>query len=191
MRNDGSSVDEAVEHMVNLRPLRWPDDRDPLCALDTSFITDRVYQVAASDLSFRLQDIPIAPPLHKAYRLADHVDAFPTFDYVVIAEMEETLVGVAALKLETWNGRAVLWHLYIAPAYRGRGVGRSLIENVMRAARERQARCLWLETQNVNYGAIQFYRRLGFQCCGLDLSLYDPDGPAANEIALFFVRQLV
>jgi ribosomal protein S18 acetylase RimI-like enzyme len=49
---------------------------------------------------------------------------------------------------------------------------------------------VWLETQNTNYGAIQFYRRVGFQCCGLDLSLYDTDGPAAGEIALFFVRYL-
>lgn len=122
--------------MVHLRALRWPDDRALICALDTSFTTDRVYQVVASDLSFRLQDTSIVPPLHKAYGLADHVDAFPTFDHVVVAEIETTLVGVAALKLEMWNRRAVLWHLYIASPYRGRGVGRALIDNVVWAAKQ-------------------------------------------------------
>ena len=177
--------------MINLRPLRWPDDRAALGALDTSFTTDRVHQVVASDLSFQLQAVAIAPPLHEAYGLAEHVDAFPMFDHIVVAEVETTLVGVAALKLETWNRRAVLWHLYIAPPYCRRGGGHALIDDVVRAAQERQARCLWLETQNVNYGAIQFYRRLGFHCCGLDVSLYDPTGPVAGEIALFFVRHLV
>lgn len=38
------------------------------------------------------------------------------------------------------------------------------------------ARCLWLETQNVNYPAVQFYLRLGFELCGLDQTLYAP-GP--------------
>ena len=177
--------------MVKLRPLRWPDDRAALCALDTSFTTDRVYQAVVSGLSVRLEDTAIAPPLHKAYELADDVDGFPMFDHVVVAEIEETLVGVAALKLELWNRRAVLGHLYIAPPYRVRGAGRALIDDVVRAARERQARCLWLETQNVNYGAIQFYQRVGFRFCGLDTTLYDPQGSAGSEIALFFARQLV
>ena len=53
------------------------------------------------------------------------------------------------------------------------------------------ARCLWLETQNTNYPAIQFYQHVGFRLCGLDESLYDPAGPGRNEIALFFVRELI
>ena len=64
-----------------------------------------------------------------------------------------------------------------------------LNENVT-FARSAGARCLWVETQNVNYPAIQFYRQVGFQLCGLDESLYDPEGPGRNEIALFFAREL-
>jgi ribosomal protein S18 acetylase RimI-like enzyme len=64
------------------------------------------------------------------------------------------------------------------------------MEAVVQAAQAWQARCVWLETQNVNYGAIQFYGRLGFVWCGLDLALYDPYGPAAGETALFFARTL-
>jgi ribosomal protein S18 acetylase RimI-like enzyme len=95
-----------------------------------------------------------------------------------------------ALKFETWNRRAVVWHFYIAPAYRGRGVGRALVEAAAAEAQNRNARCLWLETQNINYGAIQFYEHVGFRWCGLDMSLYDPQRVATEEIALFFVRWL-
>lgn len=177
--------------MVSLRILRWPDDREPLRALDTSFTTDRIYQVVATDLSFVLRETPIAPALHKDYHFVEHLESLPSFDYVVVAEVDGALAGMAALKVEAWNRRAVLWHIYIGQAYRREGIGRALVDDVMRAARERQARCLWLETQNVNYDAIQFYRRVGFRCCGLDMTLYDSDGPDAAETALFFVHPLV
>jgi len=176
--------------MINLRPMQWPGDREGLRSLDTSFTTDRIYRVDATERSFRLEEIAITPALQKDYRFADHVDSLPALDYVVVAEAATALAGVAALSFEAWNGRAVLMHCYIAPAYRGQGIGRALIEHVVQAARERDARCVWLETQNTNYGAIQFYQRVGFAYCGLDLALYDSRGPAAGETALFFVRYL-
>jgi ribosomal protein S18 acetylase RimI-like enzyme len=176
--------------MINLRLLRWPDDRERLRSLDTSFTTDRIYRVEAIGLSFRLEEIPIIPARQKDYRFADHVDGLPTFDYVVVAEVAADMAGMAAMTFETWNRRAVLGHCYIAPTYRGQGIGRALIDNVVQAAQQHHARCLWLETQNINYGAIQFYQRVGFTCCGLDLALYDSRGPANGETALFFVRYL-
>jgi ribosomal protein S18 acetylase RimI-like enzyme len=122
-------------------------------------------------------------------RLDTHIDTLHTLDHVVIAEIDAGLVGVAALSFEQWNHRAALWHFYVASTYRGQGVGRALMDDVVRVAQKHQARCLWLETQNINYGAIQFYRRMGFHCCGLDQSLYDPEGVTAGETALFFLRQ--
>jgi ribosomal protein S18 acetylase RimI-like enzyme len=73
------------------------------------------------------------------------------------------------------------------------GVGTALLAALDRRARAGGARCLWLETQNINYPAIQFYRRSGFRLCGLDDTLYDPEldpttGP--DEVALFFTRPL-
>lgn len=176
--------------MVTLRSLDWPADRPALLALDTSFRTERVYQVVCRERSFVLSPVPVSPPLDKDYRFADDVDSLPGFDQVIVAERAATIVGIAALKVESWNRRAVLWHLYVAPAQRGQGVGRALIDGVVQVARLHQARCIWLETQNTNYAAIQFYERVGFQWCGLDTSLYDPHSQAAHEIALFFVYQL-
>lgn len=176
--------------MLKLRSLDWPADRPALVALDTSFRTDRVYEVIRHARSFALRPVPVSPPLHKDYRFADDVDSLPGFDQVLVAERDAAVVGIAALKMESWNRRAVLWHLYVAPAERGRGVGRTLIDGVIVVARQHQARCIWLETQTINYDAIQFYQRVGFAWCGLDTSLYDPRSQATHEIALFFVYQL-
>jgi ribosomal protein S18 acetylase RimI-like enzyme len=51
-------------------------------------------------------------------------------------------------------------------------------------------RCVWLETSTLAYPAIQFYRRRGFELCGLDTSLYDSADPSAGETALYFARSL-
>jgi len=176
--------------MLTLRSLRWPDDREALLALDTSFTTERVYRVVATAVAFVIHDNAITPPLYKVYDLTAEVDRFPNLDHVLIAEIDAQLAGVAALSYEAANRRAILWHLYVGPAYRRQGIGRALIDAMVARAQQYQARCLWLETQDVNYGAIQFYQRVGFQCCGLDLSLDDREGSATEETAVFFMRTL-
>jgi ribosomal protein S18 acetylase RimI-like enzyme len=73
------------------------------------------------------------------------------------------------------------------------GAGRALLRALDERARSEQSlRCLWVETQNVSYPAIQFYRRLGFRLCGLDVTLYRPDDPLLlpGEVALFFACDL-
>jgi len=42
----------------------------------------------------------------------------------------------------------------------------------------------------VAYPAIQFYRRMGFELCGLDVTLYDPASIVAGETALYFSKSL-
>ncbi len=181
---------DTEKHMLTLRSLRWPDDREALLALDTSFTTERVYRVVATAVAFVIHDNAITPPLYKVYDLTAEVDRFPNLDHVLIAEIDAQLAGVAALSYEAANRRAILWHLYVGPAYRRQGIGRALIDAMVARAQQYQARCLWLETQDVNYGAIQFYQRVGFQCCGLDLSLDDREGSATEETAVFFMRTL-
>jgi GNAT superfamily N-acetyltransferase len=176
--------------MLTLRGLRWPDDRDALLTLDISFTTERVYRVVATTTAFEFHDTAITPPLHKVYDLTAEIDRFPDLDHVLIAEIDAQLAGVAALSYEEENRRAILWHLYVGAAYRGQGIGRALIDAMIARAKDYNARCLWLETQDVNYGAIQFYQRVGFQWCGLDLSLDERDGSATQETAVFFMHTL-
>jgi len=112
---------------------------------------------------------------------------------LLVACIGPEMTGFGELQFESWNGRARIEHLYVSGRFRGAGVGRALIEALgARARREASARCLWLETQNVNYPAVQFYRRMGFRLCGLDETLYRPGDPhlLPGEVALYFARDL-
>jgi len=178
--------------VLHIRSARWPQDEAALSALDTSFVTDSVYRLAQDALAFCLVEEVIAPPLCKQYPFdPSDAEARAEWDHAVIAEDMGRLVGFAAAQYVVWNRRAVIWHLYVAPDYRGRGVGTQLLDSLDGFARGVGARCLWLETQNVNVPAIGFYLSRGFTLCGFDASLYDPDGPAHGETALFMTRPVL
>ena len=176
--------------MISLRPLVWPDDRASLLALDTSYTTEQIFRLERSESGFELTEVPVSPPVGKSYSLEAEIDAFPGYDWVQIADGGGIVAGVAAMRMESWNRRAVLQHLYVAPESRGIGVGHTLLTAAIAAASGRDARCLWVETQAANYRAIQFYRRSGFSWCGLDTSLYDPRDVDVGEVALFFSRDI-
>jgi ribosomal protein S18 acetylase RimI-like enzyme len=134
----------------------------------------------------------VDPPFHKDYGpIADQLEEIRAMDCALIAQNDGGVVGFAAATYEAWNHRVNLWHLYVAPGHRRTGVATALIHHVEAFARSVGARCLRPETQNTNYPAIRFYRRMGFRLCGLDESLYDPEETVRDEIALFLVREVV
>ena len=112
-------------------------------------------------------------------------DELATSTEAIVALREGTLVGVAALEYVAWNRRGVVSHLYVDRATRQQGIGRRLLRELHARANALHARCLWVETQNVNAPAIRFYESCGFVFCGLDTSLYDPED-LGGETALFF-----
>jgi ribosomal protein S18 acetylase RimI-like enzyme len=169
-----------------LRALCWPEDRKSLLALDTSFSTDRIYRLEERHRSFTLEEVPVAPALHKSYSIDTELETLNTLDWVQVASDDETVVGLVAMKLQHWNKRADLCHLYIAPAARRQGVGRAMIEAAVLEAKRRDMRCLWVETQTINYGAVRFYESTSFRLCRFDTSLYDPSKVFDGEIPLFF-----
>lgn len=176
--------------MVTIRPYAPIEDRERVANLDTAFTTDRIYRLKKAQLSFSLEAETISPPLHKDYHLADDMDDLSDCPYVVVAEHDGGIVGLAAVKHEAWNNRAVIWHLYVDPVSRGLGIGRALVDACEAYARSGKMRCLWLETQTINYPAIQFYQRIGFSLCGFDSELYEPSAVGKDEIALFFSRPI-
>jgi ribosomal protein S18 acetylase RimI-like enzyme len=174
---------------IEIRALRWPEDAAALAALDTSLVTDRIYELVADERSFTLREVPVDPPLHKRFPLDDLAGDVGRAERSFVAEIGGTVAGFASLRCEAWNRRAILTHLYVDRPRRQSGIGRRLLQAVAAVARERGARELWLETQNVNFPAIAFYRRAGFELCGLDRTLYDP-AVAPGEVALYFARTL-
>jgi ribosomal protein S18 acetylase RimI-like enzyme len=174
--------------MLTYRPVRLPEDIPALMRLDTSFTTDRIYQVKSEGLAFRLIEQMLDQPLVKDFPLEGELDEDRMWNYGMVAEADEEIVGFGALRIEHWNRRAAIWHLYVSPQYRRHGVGKQLLQH-LEAHAAHSCRCLWLETSSVNYPGVQAYLRLGFRLVGLDTTLYD--GEFAHETALYFARDLV
>jgi ribosomal protein S18 acetylase RimI-like enzyme len=184
-------VSDIVTVSPTIRPVRWPDDEAGLALIDTSFATAQIYRVEQSALSFCLIEEVADPPLNKSYGsvLAD-ADRLRRMGHVVVADLAGELIGVVAADLSGWNGRVQIDHLRVSPKARGQGVGRALLSSAITFARNIGAWCVWLETQNTNYAAVQFYQRCGFRLCGLDRRLYDPRTQLIEETALFFALDL-
>ncbi|MFF7370263.1 GNAT family N-acetyltransferase [Streptomyces tricolor] len=184
---------------VALRPAR-PEDREAIAALDGSFTTDAVYEVTVSEHGFEIRPVPVDPPLHKVFPDDDDDDDVdgeagsagedegePELTRTTVAVAPEGLCGFVTASFAPWNARLTIRDIEVAPAWRGKGVGRALMRHAVDFARECGAVHVWLEVSNVNAPAIRAYLRMGFVFCGLDTSLYDGT-PSAGEQALFMVR---
>ena len=112
-------------------------------------------------------DEPAPPPEAIAVRLrkligGKHVVALLTRD-----NASGTAVGVAVMRLQPslWSDaqEAYLAELYVTPNQRGKGYGRELITEAMRAARERSATYAYLITSEADERAQRLYESAGFR----------------------------
>lgn len=175
--------------MIVVRPASLPRDAEAIGTLDTTFSTEAVYDVQVSESGFGLTLRVLAAPLTKRFPLDDLASPQRPYDHAWAAWDGQRCVGFAATSYEPWNRRLTLWHLYVAPAYRRRGIAGQLLRSVEAHARAHGALHLWLETSSLNVPGVAAYRALGFSFTGADLTLYD--GTAAQgEVALFFSRAI-
>ena len=163
-------------------------DRAGVEALDTSFVTSSVFDVAVSPRRIELVERALAVPLEKRYPIEEVFAHWASWDVGFVAEAEQ-ICGFAAVEYEHWHARLVLWHLYVAPERRRQGLARALLARVEQHGRELGARRVWLETSNVNVPGIAAYARLGYALCGADTTHYEAT-PAAAETAVFLSRPL-
>lgn len=85
-------------------------------------------------------------------------------NYFLIVKVDEEIVGYAKLKL---GERPVqLQKIYLHPAFLRRGIGKALLEESKKIAREAGAKKLWLAVEEQNQGAIAFYERTGWETTG-------------------------
>ena len=80
--------------------------------------------------------------------------------------------------------QAELANLAVAPAFRGRGVGRALLESVVAVARELGVRQLFLEVRQSNSVAQRLYRSVGFVPVALRRGYYEAPVEDALVMAL-------
>ncbi|GHF33413.1 hypothetical protein GCM10018772_68800 [Streptomyces fumanus] len=108
--------------------------------------------MAVTENGFALHEIPVDPPIHKVYPAENTDDADapaaegdPNSRTFVAVGTDGSLAGFATVSYASWNRRLAIEDIEIAPAHRGRGVGRTLIGHAVKFASESGAGHIWLE----------------------------------------------
>ena len=92
--------------------------------------------------------------------------------------------GIVAM-VKHW---AHIMNMCVAPGYRGRGLGRRIMHQLLRVARQRHGRYVWLEVRPTNYPAISLYQKMGFHQIQIRKNYYGM--PPETENAIVMLRQL-
>ncbi len=89
------------------------------------------------------------------------------------------VLGYAGIEVSALWGEADIINIGVAQEHRRRGVGRRLLEWIIRRCRRSGIEFLWLRVRASNRSARRFYRIMGFEERGKFISYYrDPDEPA-------------
>lgn len=84
--------------------------------------------------------------------------------YIYVAEVEQQVVGMALYfyGFSTWKGRSLhLEDLIVNEAYRQRGIGKALMNQIIQIAKNEQVERMSWEVLDWNEPAIEFYKSLG------------------------------
>ncbi len=185
-------------------------DAPALHKLDYSFETDRFYalrvngKLAQNDdvlepldkpaLAFELWETLVDPPLYKSFREYEHkLEEVETRlrsvegGYVALADGQ--IAGVVLLNVEQWRSVARIEDIIVGRQFRRYGIGSLLLKCASDWARNRGCWAIVLETQSVNYPAIQFYLRNGLDVWSVYKHFYPP-GPVEHEVAIFMGKRL-
>ena len=119
--------------------------------------------------------------IHKRVQsnLFEHDDA----RYFLILKNEEE-VGVIVLTFHKWNNTLRIEELHIHEQFKRQGYGQELIKFSKGMAQTYKARSIVLETQTLNYPAIHFYMKNGFEIIGFNLTSYSNEDIEKDEVRL-------
>jgi len=201
-------MNEDTPH-IGVRAVR-PEDALALHQLDYSFETDRIYTLrihgplahgdagagapAEVALAFELLETQIDPPLYKDYReyevtLVEVEAKLQRIDGGYVALADGQVAGAILLNVEDWRSVARIEDLIVGRQFRRYGIGSLLLNCACDWARNNGCWAILLETQNVNYPAIQFYLRNGLEVWSLNQHFYPP-GSVEHEVAVFMGKKV-
>ena len=151
------------------------------------YTTDKIYSLSSIEYSnsfeFTLREKSLsyskiwetdAGELEELNNIIEKDNSFGAF---TDGELQGWIIG----EHRAWNNSFYIENILVNEKYRRQGIGIMLIKSAIKEARRLNCRVIELETQNTNYPAIRFYRRMGFNITGLNTRLYNN----ADEIALF------
>jgi len=204
-------MDGATPHLdvcVGVRAINV-DDARALHELDYSFETDRMYSLRVQGkmvpdsrvstlgetaLTFELVETTVEPPLYKNYceygGTLEAVEAkIHSVDGGYVALTDGQVAGGVLLSVEEWRSVAKIEDLIVGRQFRRYGIGSLLLNCASDWARNHGCWAILLETQNVNYPAIQFYLRNGLEVWSVSQNFYPP-GSVEHEVAIFMGKKL-
>ncbi|HEX3867610.1 MAG TPA: GNAT family N-acetyltransferase [Gemmatimonadaceae bacterium] len=155
--------------------------------LDTSYTSDQIYLVRRNGDGIVIESQPLVAPRQKRFPIDLEAEAW---EHGRVAVLDGVVRGFIAWALASWNRRVTICHFYIDLPHRARGGGRALMDAAVEWARGAGALTVWIETSNVNHQGIAAYRRLGFDICGFDTTLYRGTS-AEDETAVYLARLLL
>jgi len=155
-------------HVVRLQSSDAPQYRELML---------EAYEIAADAFTSTAAERAAEPESFWVMRIADPSGlnaAFGAFE-------DEELVGTVALELSAkpkTMHKGLVIGMYTAPAARGKGVGRALLEALVEHARAREGLLsLTLTVTEGNEPAVNLYRSFGFRAIGLEpMAINTPSG---------------
>lgn len=90
-----------------------------------------------------------------------------------VGEVEGAMAGYWVMMLAVGEGHIL--NCCVAPAWQGRGFGRSLVEHLVATARHHMTEALYLEVRPSNTPAVNLYQRIGFDSIALRRDYYPAD----------------
>lgn len=177
-------------------------DLERYASVPSAFLVESVLRVETFDGGLggiALREEPVAHPYTKHYDAPeDEPRSWPAKAGagalgVFLALREGESVGGSIVALTTpevapldWPESATLCDIRVRSDLRGQGVGGRLLSAAVAWSRERGARSMLIETQNVNVPACRFYASRGAELAAIDRFAYaaSADARVAAEVML-------
>jgi ribosomal protein S18 acetylase RimI-like enzyme len=171
---------------IIIRNAMFPNDINGIKNIDTAFTTYSKYEIVHYEdmFSIKIKDIESKT---KVFIIDNFHEDKKNWDISKIAIYNDFICGFIAAKIEEWNKRLIIWHIYVDKKYRNKGIGKKLMSSISEYAKEKNFKIIWLEVSNYNVPAIMLYHKMGFKLCGLDLTLY-LNTESKDEVALYMSK---
>jgi GNAT superfamily N-acetyltransferase len=112
---------------------------------------------------------------------------------LLVAERPEgahRVVGTGLMWIRAWNETGYLVELAVDKGAQRQGVGKALISEFTKLAKQHRLRAIIVETQPDNRDGMDFYMANGFRLCGFNDRYYTNHPKSSHDLAVFFSLDL-
>ena len=117
-----------------------------------------------------------------SWTVPNFLDALKAGDVVSLARTDDGLVGFFVLRITL--DESELMDIAVDPAFQGKGFGRRLLNEAIKTAKLRAARCMRLEVRVGNERARRLYASSGFQIDAVRKAYYRSDSGREDAVLM-------